>query len=480
MDFAQSIAFEGGGNGTSPVLWSATNLGLVNRIHPLYLNVEIYPTNFEVKADQYATVKVNGSPVNSHCTPEESCGTVWYSCVAELDVSGYKLEPLGGSLSVEVSVTGVNSGPCDYMGYPLYTRMFLRENLPTGEPTVMPSGEPSGQPSCVPTGQPSHQPTTHPSGQPTDQPSNCPSSMPTIQSTGQPSGVPTATPTFNFPLNYQVEKGGMNNVSFHVRNVGFINRTHPKYLSVGVWPTDFADKADQWTTIRINGEVVVPYCTPSLSCGRDYFYCVLEKDIFSYVQSALGGSFTVEVSTTGVNSGPCNHQQFPLYARLHVTERKPTEPKVLSVWIFVALCIGIMLLVGAVLWYLYSSRLKEKRRNYIPEEADVEMGHDNEDAADDDEIPYEDKLRVKPSRSEMYLRNLSRIAPVEEQPPQFSSLTSPNFRQKPPAGRVSQGQAVSHDSDVPKSPAPPLRTKHSHLHISRTVDGMSIIDSLDS
>lgn len=274
-------------------------------------------------------------------------------------------------------------------------------------------------------------------------------------------------------------------MSFLVSKLGFMNRTQPKYLSVAVWPTDYADKADQWATVKIDGQVVVPYCTPSQSCGKEYYYCMLEQDVLSFVNETLGGSFIVEVTTTGVNSGPCNRKGFPLYAHLHITEVKLTATEHLSIWIFVALCISITLIVIAYWWYRYSTRLKQRRKDYVPEEVDVECGDDNEDAIDDEEQPYEDKKRVKPSRSEMYLRNLSRIAPVEENPQRFGSLLSSNFRKKPVAGDGMQPQLVKlqslgYDLDVPKSPMPPLRTQHSHLHISRTVDGMSIIDSLDS
>ena len=39
----------------------------------------------------------------------------------------------GGKIVVEVSSTGVTSGPCDKDGFPLYARMMLRETLPHGE-----------------------------------------------------------------------------------------------------------------------------------------------------------------------------------------------------------------------------------------------------------------------------------------------------------------------------------------------------------
>jgi len=490
--YPQSYSFAGGGDESNPVVWTPDSLGYwpsnnrrMTAAQPFYLSVEVFPTNFEVKANQYATVKVNGNAVVAHCTPEESCGSVWFSCVSELDVSGYILEPLGGSLHIEVSVTGVNSGPCDHLGYPLYTRMFLRETLPTGEPTAMPSGEPTVQPSVVPSGEPSLEPSGQPSGEPSQQPSGQPSGEPSCQPSNQPSAMPTSTPTLSFPLTYEDEKGGSSSVSFFVSQLGFMNRSQPKYLSVGVWPTDYADRADQWATVKIDGQVVVPYCTPSQSCGKEYYYCMLEQDVLPFINETLGGSFTVEVTTTGVNSGPCNHNGYPLYAHLHITEMKPTGRYHLSIWIFVGLCIGVVLFLMAWGWYEYSSQLKQRRKNYVPEEVDVELGDDNDDAIDDEELPYEDKKRVKPSRGDMYLRNLSKIAPMEENPQRFNSLLSPNFRKKPVGGVSASSQLVrqhsaEHDFEVPKSPAPPLRTQHSHLHISRTVDGMSIIDSLDS
>jgi len=487
MVYPQSFSYSAGGDVETPVLWNVDSLGFVNNPNPLYLSVDIYPTNYEVIANQYATVKVNGVSVNAHCTPDESCGTVWYSCVSELDVSSYRAEPLGGSLAVEVSVTGVNSGVCDYLGYPLYTRMYLREALPTGQPTTIPSGEPSGQPTGEPTDTPSAIPTAVPTAQPSSAPTSRPTGEPTVKPTGEPTGMPSSSPTLSFPLTYEAEMGGIHNVSFSIRDLGFVNRSTPKFLSVGVWPTNYDDKASKWAIVKINDEVIVPYCIPQQSCGTRFHYCVADMDVLPYVNSSLGGSFTVDVITSGVFSGPCDHEGHPLYARVFLTEIMPTSDEYISIWIFVAACVGFCLLLILVIWLIFAYKQRQKRLLYAANCADVEMGKENEDICDEnDEIPGEDRMRVKPVADEAYRRHLRQVAVIEETP-HFSAPTpspnpSPQKRVPPPVitKRTSSGISL----DGPKSPLPPISPSNtgsnSHIQIQRTVSGMAIIDSLDS
>ena len=142
--------FAAGGNNTTPVTWSLDSLGFANRGGDggaLYLTVDVWPTHFENQGTQYATVKINDIVVDQYCTPDEECGTEFHTCFYDMDVQSYIQEPLGGVLSIEVTSTGVPHTVCDHLGYSLYTRMFLREALPTGQPTGEPSGQPSGQPS---------------------------------------------------------------------------------------------------------------------------------------------------------------------------------------------------------------------------------------------------------------------------------------------------------------------------------------------
>ena len=375
------MSHEGGGDDSAPVSWVFDSLGYAQDSAPLYLNVYVWPTNYEKASQQWATVKVNGNVVKAYCTPEESCGTEWFACVSELDISGYKQEALGGSLTVEVSSTGVGYGPCDHNSKPLYTSMYLREALPTGEPTGqptdIPSGQPSGQPSdqpstqpssqpsmqpsVQPTGQPSVQPSSqpsdqpsaqptsqpsmHPSGQPSDQPSGQPTNQPsgqpssqpteqpTVQPSGQPSdeptGQPSSHPTYLYPLSLSHEGGGDDSapVSWVFDSLGYAQDSAPLYLNVYVWPTNYEKASQQWATVKVNGNVVKAYCTPEESCGTEWFACVSELDISGYKQEALGGSLTVEVSSTGVGYGPCDHNSKPLYTSMYLREALPTgEP----------------------------------------------------------------------------------------------------------------------------------------------------------
>ena len=417
MIYPQNLLFTGGGDESSPVMWNVDSLAYVDNSYPLYLTVELIPTNYEVFANQYATVKVNGYTVDAHCSPDESCDSEWFTCFTELDVSSYRVEPLGGSLTIEVSVTGVKSGACDYLGYPLYTRMQLREALPTGQPTTIPSGVPTDQPSCIPSSIPTSIPTVVPTSQPTSQPTGKPTSQPTSIPSGQPTSVPSSFPTLGFPLTEEAELGGMHNVTFVLSELGFVNRSNPKYLSVSVWPTNYDDKASEWATVKINDRVVVEYCTPQQSCGERFYFCIFQENIANYVNSTLGGSITVEVLTTGVNSGPCDYQGFPLYARVHLTEITPTEQNHFSVWIIIAACIGFFILLVILSWMWFSRNVKRSQQTYMVENKDVELGQSREDViGENEEMPIDSKIRAKPVADEVYRRKhkKSKLVPVEE------------------------------------------------------------------
>jgi len=346
------MQFSGGGNDTSPVVWEVDRLSYVNTVHPLYLTVDVYPTNYEVFANQYATITVNGAVIDSHCSPDESCGDTWYMCVGEYDISHLVEEPLGGSVVIEVSSTGVNSGPCNHNGHPLSTQMFLREVMPTGQPTGIPSSIPSGEPSGMPSGEPTSTPTGQPTGQPTSLPSGQPTGQPTAQPSGQPTGEPTSTPTISSPFFLRSYLSGDDSSPgvWQVDKLGYSNNNNTLYLSVDVMPTNFEHKAFQWATVTVNGEVVVPYCTPGKACSSKWFSCLRNLDVTEYLTPAYGGSVTVEVSTHGVESGPCDYEGCPLYAQVTLTEEIPhdDEPEEILVWIVVGSCVGFCLLVTCI------------------------------------------------------------------------------------------------------------------------------------
>jgi hypothetical protein len=126
---ADNIFFKGGDD-DNPIHFPLTNLGFINRTGPLYLSIDIRATNFEVRGEQWAVVKLNDNVINAFCSPDTSCENYWYACVSWMEVSDELSSAAGGSLSVEVSSTGVTSGPCDYLGYPLYARVFITELSP--------------------------------------------------------------------------------------------------------------------------------------------------------------------------------------------------------------------------------------------------------------------------------------------------------------------------------------------------------------
>ena len=378
-----SLSFAGGGNDSHSVVWESNSLGFASDVMPLYLSVEVYPTDYEIMANQYATIKVNGNTVKAYCTPDESCGSVWFSCVSEYDVQSLKSESLGGSLVVEVSSVGLSSGPCNYLGHPLYARMFLREALPTGEPSTQPSGEPSGQPSLQPSGEPTDvptgQPTNIPSGQPSGEPSGCPSGEPS----GAPSVQPTANPTTLFPHSLETEKGGDNDhpVVFALNNLGFVDREVPLYLTVSVAVTDYLADASKWATVKVNGRVVAPFCTPQAHCSGAWHNCVFQQDVTQLLNASNGGSLEVEVSTVNVVSGLCDFAGYPLYARVLLTEIPPSEEESFSINIFFGAGVGFFLLLLCVLFMTVWHRRRSARvyiqyegnsRDFCLENEDVE------------------------------------------------------------------------------------------------------------
>jgi hypothetical protein len=223
---------------------------------------------------------------------------------------------------------------------------------PTGEPTSEPSGQPTGKPSGVPTAEPSGQPSGEPSGHPTSSPTAEPSSIPS----SEPSGIPTSNPTLFSAHFSELYKGGDNDnpVTFSVSKLGFANRTKPAYLSVAVYPTNYEMKGSQWATVKMNGEVISAYCSPDESCGSDWYYCVSDLDISQQLSSTVGGTIMVEVSTVGVDSGPCDYNGHPLYAYVKISENEPpADKKSLGLWIIIGCLLGALLVLIVVV-YLFT------------------------------------------------------------------------------------------------------------------------------
>lgn len=253
--------------------------------------------------------------------------------------------------------------------------------IPTGEPSKQPSSEPSGQPTSRPTGEP----TTIPSGEPTLQPSSEPSGQPTVVPTSQPTQQPSSNPTLLSPFLFQREEGS--NASSHIvwdlNGLGHANSTLPIYMSVAVIPTSYEFEANQWATITVNGHVAVEFCTPKLSCSEDWYYCTHQMPVHDILNTTAGGQLVIDVSVTGVESGPCDYLGYPLYARVELSETfvPPNSPPFRTHVMFIVVPIVVFLLL-LLLAFLVDKVLAYHKANdkyKVRQPVDVEAGMENMD-----------------------------------------------------------------------------------------------------
>jgi hypothetical protein len=93
----------------------------------LYLRVEVFPTAFPFLTAQFVTIYVNGVNVMDYCAPGIECGSDYYLCLADYDVSNHVLSTGGGSLQVTVTATGLSPSICDKNGYSLFMRFTLHD-----------------------------------------------------------------------------------------------------------------------------------------------------------------------------------------------------------------------------------------------------------------------------------------------------------------------------------------------------------------
>ena len=112
----------------------------------LYLRVEVFPTAYPYKTAQYVTIYVNGVEVLPYCSPGIECGSDYFVCLADYDVSQQLMSANGGSLEVFVTSTGLSPSICDYNGYPLFVRFTLHDtNDPlTQAPSIYLEGSDEG------------------------------------------------------------------------------------------------------------------------------------------------------------------------------------------------------------------------------------------------------------------------------------------------------------------------------------------------
>lgn len=93
----------------------------------LYLRVEVFPTAYPYQTAQYVTIYLNGVEIMPYCAPGIECGTDFFVCLADYDVTEHVLPNNGGSLAVGVTSTGVLPSICDYNGYPLFMRFTVHD-----------------------------------------------------------------------------------------------------------------------------------------------------------------------------------------------------------------------------------------------------------------------------------------------------------------------------------------------------------------
>jgi hypothetical protein len=188
---------------------------------------------------------------------------------------------------------------------------------------------------------------------------------------------PTANPTLltldnNDGTVFELSGDDSHPLRFALSNLGFTNRTGPMYLSVAVYPTNYENSANQWATVKLNGNVIAKYCTPDQSCGDRFFPCVSYMDVSRNVSGAQGGSLLVEVSSSGVKAGPCDYQGYPLHARVFLSESLPPPSRdSLTIWVVVATVLFIFLVLVFAAWYCCSTKNKHKSDAYESESDNV-------------------------------------------------------------------------------------------------------------
>jgi hypothetical protein len=200
-----------------------------------------------------------------------------------------------------------------------------------------------------------------------------------------------------------------------------VNNTLPLYLSVDVWPTNYAMRSEQWATVTVNGVSLMDYCRPDLSCGESWHTCIENINIAGLISEQNGGHIIVEVSSTGVNTGPCDKEGFPLYTRMFLQEALPYHEK-LSVWVIIGAILGSLAILIVTLWLLFVNLIRRRGATVysadvvtVEAKLDVESCMENEDNNDDNlfavvEPSLVSKLKVERNMAQ----NLSKIVPIVE------------------------------------------------------------------
>lgn len=211
-----------------------------------------------------------------------------------------------------------------------------------------------------------------------------------------------------------------------MNSLGYTNTTLPIYMTVGVIPTSYEFRANQWATITINGRIAVEFCTPEQSCGEDWFLCADQLNVFDFLNSSVGGQLHIEVTVTGVESGPCDYEGFPLFASLRLSETyvpvSTVEARLSVMTIVVPVVLVLLFLLGVFLLDKIVAYRKANDKYRVRQAVDVEKGLENKDP---DELAARGGGKAPPLQSlplhklhrqwtVANSRHLSKVFPVEE------------------------------------------------------------------
>jgi hypothetical protein len=207
-------------------------------------------------------------------------------------------------------------------------------------------------------------------------------------------------------------KGGDDDhpITFSLTNLGYINRTGPLYLTVEVFPTDYENRGDQYARVKLNGGIIDEFCSPDQRCGKDFYTCVAWMEISRNISSAEGGSLEIEVSSSGVKTGPCDYLGYPLYARVYITElAPPPDRETLTIWIFFGVALFLFFLLLIVGYYQLKKAKNEKRHSNLPKKMSKELSNLDFD-------PESNQVVVKssPRRSPRFL-SPHKVVPMDEE-----------------------------------------------------------------
>jgi hypothetical protein len=98
----------------------------------------------------------------------------------------------------------------------------------------------------------------------------------------------------------------------------------PLYLTVKVYPTDFADSLVQQVSIYVNDDLK-DICRPAVDCGLAFYSCFEDMDVSDFVLLSQGGGLQIEVRSVGVYTTECDYEGYPLYVQMDVSDQLTTS-----------------------------------------------------------------------------------------------------------------------------------------------------------